>query len=251
VADLPKGSLIVTDLGFFAFAWFDDLTKMGYWWVSRLRQQTSYQVRHVFYQDGDTVDALIWLGAYRADRAKHVVRLVQFRVGQRLYRYITNVLDPHCFPLRAVAEVYARRWDFELAVKLVKRELGLHLLWAAKAVVIQQQVWAVLIIAQVLHALQLEIAAKANADPFEVSLPLLVEYLPHLAASGQDPIQVVVEEGRRVGFIRPSRRTVIQAPDIPAAAIVPVPADLVLERTPRHAQRKCAPRGPTPKRGAA
>jgi hypothetical protein len=43
-------------------------------------------------------------------------------------------------------------------------------------------VWAVLIIAQILQALQIEIAARAEADPFEVSLALLVEYLPQFAS---------------------------------------------------------------------
>ncbi len=40
------------------------------------------------------------------------------------------------------------------------------------------QVCAVLLISQILHALQLEIATKAKVDSFDGSLPLLVEYLP-------------------------------------------------------------------------
>jgi len=47
---LPRHSLLLFDLGSFAFPWFDDLTSQGWWWVSRLRQKTSYTVRHVFYQ---------------------------------------------------------------------------------------------------------------------------------------------------------------------------------------------------------
>ena len=65
-----------------------------------------------------------------------------------------------------------------MAFKLIKRELGLHLFWSAKTGVLLQQVWAVLLISQILHGLQLEIAAKAGVDPFDVSLPLLVEYSP-------------------------------------------------------------------------
>jgi len=37
VAALPRGSLILADLGYFAFAWFDDLTAASHWWLSRLR----------------------------------------------------------------------------------------------------------------------------------------------------------------------------------------------------------------------
>ncbi len=39
---IPKGSLVLADLGYFAFAWFDGLTHLGYYWVSRLRAKTSY-----------------------------------------------------------------------------------------------------------------------------------------------------------------------------------------------------------------
>ena len=239
---LSKGALILADLGYFGFRWFDDLTDREFWWVSRLRAKTSYTLLHTHFQRGETLDAIVWLGAYRADRAKHAVRLIQFRHGGVLYRYLTNVLDPAVLPPKEVARLYARRWDIELAFKLVKRHLGLHLLWSAKPGVILQQVWAVLTIAQVVQALRLEIAGTAGVDPFEVSLPLLVEYLPLLLADGVDPIAFVVAEGRRVQFIRPSTRTVIHAPDLPPESLVPCPPDLVLLRQPRYAERKCGPR---------
>ena len=239
---LTKGALLLADLGYFGFPWFDWLTEQGYFWVSRLRAKTSYRVIHTFYADGTTFDGIVWLGADRADRAAHAVRLVRFAVGTTVYRYLTNVTDPQRLSIRAIAELYARRWDFELAVLLVKEHLKLHLLWSAKPIVIQQQIWAVLIIAQVLQALRLEIAQRAGVDPFEVSLPLLVEYLPWFAATGRDPIAVFVEQGRALRFIRPSSRTVIRAPTIPIEHLVPMPPDLILARTPRYAQRNCGKR---------
>lgn len=239
IADLPSASLILADLGYFAFAWFDELTAAGQYWISRLRQKTSYQVLHVYYQQGDVLDAVIHLGAYRADRASHAVRLVRFQVGTTQFAYITNVLDPHRLPLADIARLYARRWDIELAFKMLKRHLHLHLLWSSKSVVILQQLWAVLIIAQILHALQLEIAQRAGVGLFDVSLALLVEYGPRYAAEGQDPIEVFVRQGRELHFIRPSTRTQVRAPVIPPESLQPLPADLVLTRTPRHPQRKC------------
>lgn len=159
-----------------------------------------------------------------------------------MHRYITNVCDPHQLTPAAAARLYARRWDIELAFDLIKTHLGLHLLWSSKEVVVLQQVWAVLIIAQVLAALRLEIAGRAGVDPFEVSLPLLVEYLPRLAYAGIDPIAVFVDQGRHLGFIRPSARTQIHAPHLPRDQITPAPPGLVRERRPRYAQRKCGPR---------
>jgi hypothetical protein len=231
-------ALILADMGYFGFAWFDELTEGGYNWLSRMREKTSYSIIHAFYQQGETFDGLVWLGAYRADRARYAVRLVTFRVGATLYRYITNVLDPRQFPLHAIATLYARRWDIEMAFKLIKRELGLHLFWSSKDEVVLQQVWAVLTIAQILHGLQLEIAAKAGVDPFDVSLPLLVEYLP--SWNDVDFIALVVDRGREGGFIRPSRRIRIHMPEIDLANYLAPPADLILEREPRYAGRRCS-----------
>ena len=52
VEDLPAGTLVVEDLGYFGFAWFDWLTERGCHWLSRLRAKTSYKVIHTFYHRG-------------------------------------------------------------------------------------------------------------------------------------------------------------------------------------------------------
>src|SRR6266446_8017597 len=96
LSGLAHGSLILADLGYFSFPWFDYLTEQGFFWISRLKERTSYTVQQVFYQDeaNGVLDALIWLGAYRADRAAYAVRLVQYRYQGITYQYFTNVLDP-------------------------------------------------------------------------------------------------------------------------------------------------------------
>ncbi|HYI14941.1 MAG TPA: IS4 family transposase [Thermomicrobiales bacterium] len=204
IAGLPVGSLIITDLGYFGFAWFDDLTDQGHWWLSRLRSRTSMVVLHTCIATDTYRDHLVYLGAHRADRARHAVRLVEVKAGETWHRYLTNQTDPVVCPAADVVALYARRWDIELAIRLVKDHLGVGVLWSAKPVLVQQQVWAVLIIAQILQALRLKIAARAGVEPFDVSMELLVRWAPRLASEGRDIITVFVEEGRRLGFIRPS-----------------------------------------------
>ena len=241
---LARGTLILADLGYFGFRWFDELTDAGYWWVSRLRHKTSYEVVAVLAQHGETLDALVWLGVYRADRAKHLVRLVQFRQGGVLRRYLTNVRDPALLPAAEVARLYARRWDIELAFKLLKREVGICLWWSTKDVVIQQQLLGALILSQIILALRVEVAARAQVDVFDVSLPLLVRYLPQFAAQGEDPLDAFVRGGLAAGFIRPARRVQIAVPEPPlahAVARVPIP----IRRSPRYAERRCEPRSTT------
>ena len=239
VKGVPEGSLILGDLGFFSFAWFDQLTSWKMHWVSRLRAKTTYEVLHTFYADDGLFDGLIWLGVYRADRAKYAVRLVTFTLNGKPFRYITNVLDPEILSLHDIAVLYARRWDIELAFKMVKRHLKLHLIWSGKGTVILQQLWAVLIIAQLLHAVQLEIAGLAQVDPFDVSLDLITRYVPQLAREGKDPLKMIVEDGVRMGFIRPSRRIRPKTPCVDGYKINPVPDDVQLWRKPRYAERRC------------
>jgi len=103
LSGLAPGTLLLADLGYFGFAWFDDLTDAGCWWVSRLRAKTSYRVLHRFYQLDDTFDGVVWLGAHATDHAAHAVRLVQFRAKGVLHQYVTNVLDPTTLPPRDLA----------------------------------------------------------------------------------------------------------------------------------------------------
>ena len=241
-AGVPTGSLLRAALGYCAFPWFEDRPHRRYWWVSRLRAKTGYTVIHGADRDATTFDGLVWLGADRAARAAPAVRLVQFQVRQPRYRYVTNGLEPPQLSQREIAAVHARRGDLERAFQTSKPHLGLHLLWSAKPVVIQQQVWAVLIIAQLRPDLRLEIAGRAGGNPVAVSLALLVQYRPEYADPGPDPVPVFVPPGRALGCMRPSRRTRIRAPNLRPAHLVPRPPDLVLVRPARTTRRKGGPR---------
>src|SRR5260221_11862293 len=90
------------------------------------------QVRHILYQGDGVLDAIVWLGIYRADRARYPVRLGQFYQHGRLPRYFTNVLDPQQLSLADIARLYARRWDIELGFRLLKERLRGETLWSAQ-----------------------------------------------------------------------------------------------------------------------
>jgi hypothetical protein len=100
VSELPRGSLVLADLGYFGFAWFDDLTAAGHHWISRQRKKTSVEVRHLFFESAHVTDALVWLGKYRADEARYPVRLVRIRVGREEWEYLTMCSIPSCCRLR-------------------------------------------------------------------------------------------------------------------------------------------------------
>lgn len=212
---LPAFCLILFDLGYFSFPWLDYLTQMQYYFVCRLREKVSYRIVHTYYRHQGTLDALVWVGAHRSARCGCLMRLVRFYDGKGLRTYLSNVLDPRQLSMREVAQLYARRWDIELAFLTLKEQLGLHHWWSGHPLLLQQQCLLVLIVAQLLQALRLQIAVEAGVDPFEVSLPLLIEYVPYFITTRQSPTDWVLRHGRQLGFIRPSSRYVAQVPDIP------------------------------------
>lgn len=238
VKSLKAGTLILADLGYFGFEWFDHLSELGYSWISRVKIYTTIVVLHTYYEAGDTFDRLVWLGAGKT-HGKYVVRQVQFCQGGQLRQYFTNVCDPTVLPLPEIARLYARRWDIELAFLTLKRELGLHLIWSSKPVVVLAQVWACLIIAQVLQAIRMEVALRAGVDVFDVSLPLLLEALPQLGEP-DDFVRTCVRRGHQLGIIRPSTRLMIEAPIIAPEQLIPLPKDTLLCRQPQYNRKKPA-----------
>ena len=245
VEDLPWHSLLLFDLGYFSFPWFDYLTERGYYWISRYREKTRYQLLHVYYRQGVILDAVVWLGSDHGARAGRAVRLVRFSDGRHLRMYLTNVLDPLQLPMGDIARLYARRWDIELAFLTIKDLFGLHHWWSSQRPLILQQLAVVLLLAQLVQALRLHIAAQADCDPFDVSLPLLVEQLPHLLRARLNPVAWVLTFGKQQHILRPSSRYHVVAPSIPPEQIIPLPADLVLTRKARYVTYKPRPSRPS------
>lgn len=239
LAGLARGSLILEDLGYFSFPWFDYLTELGYFWISRVKARTSYTVHQIFYQDAanGVLDAIVWLLASRADRAAYAVRLVQYQYQGISYQYFTNVLDPAQLPRLQVAQLYARRWDIELAFKTLKREVGLALWWGASQELVLIQLWLARVLAQILHALQLTLAQQAGVEPFDVSMHLLVEQLAFSRAQGGPLLNLLVERGRDLGLIRQSSRRQVQVPAIKPECICSRFEGAPPPRLARYAQR--------------
>lgn len=246
IEQVPKASLILADLGYFSFAWFRFLTDEGYFWLSRLKSKSGYRQHHVYYQKGETLDALVWLGTYQSHQYPHLVRLIQYRHGTTLYRYITNVLDPTLLPLSDIPRLYARRWDIEMAFKFLKRTVGLHVWWASEQTLVLQQLLLSLLLAQVIHCMQMEIAAEAGVEPLEVSLDILMKVLPQAAwPCPFGMVAALVSHARSVGLIRPSRYSSFDLPEILSEHLRLLPLDSLptrpwkqtVRKKPRHPRR--------------
>lgn len=252
VEGLPPGSLLLFDLGYFSFCWIDHLIHAGFHLVCRVPTHVSWVETHVVCEVQTARvrlrETLIYLGA--GTEAHHSqgafpLRLLEVtqrrRAGvdspeDRTWRYVTNVLDPRVLPAWEAVSLYARRWDIETAFGLCKTHLKLHLIWSAQQNAVLHQVYATLLLSQVVSALRFEIADRAGADLREVSVELLLRWLPEFAAAGEDPVAAFVREGRRLGFLRPFRGVEREVPrpeptdyDLPSLPPPQRPA-----RYPRH-----------------
>jgi hypothetical protein len=67
LAAVPLGGLLVFDLGFFSFLWFDDFTEQQKFFVSRFRQKTAYHTTQVLSHSPYSRDELSEVGRYRSN----------------------------------------------------------------------------------------------------------------------------------------------------------------------------------------
>lgn len=230
LAQVPPDSLVVMDRGYLNYPRFDALSTQGQAFITRLRENSSFTSRHVLTDQQGVRDELIWLGAFRADKAARTYRLVT--IGTR--RYLTNVLNPDVLSPAAIAACYRERWAIERAFNTLKRELGLAWIWSRQWAVIELQLWATLLLAQIVSVVRHAVAVRAGVPVDEVSTELLLRRAPRvLTGRVGDLIEIMAREGRAWGLIRPVRRVRIDVP--PRLPWVPWPATMELTRPPRYA----------------
>lgn len=237
LTEIAKGALILTDRGYFSFEWFDELTQQGDSWIARLREQTTFIVMHTYFEDGESSDKLVWLGIWER-QAAYLVRMVQFRQGGIRYCFLSNVLAPRQLSMREIAQLYARRWDIERAFLALKQWLGLHLLWSSKPQVLLAQVWGCAILAQVIQAIRVQVAALAQVEVYDVSMPLLMEYMNQWNEEGDEGWRRCVEQGSKVGIIRPSSRLQVQVPEVRLQAYQGIAKGRTLVRPGRYSKTR-------------
>jgi len=186
LAAVPEGGLLIFDLGFFSFAWFDDLVEQQKYFVTRLREKTAYRTVQVLSEGPHYREELIEVGLYRSNPCRHPrLRLVTVRWQGQTYRYLTNVLEPQRLSARQVCELYRRRWRIEDAFLLTKRVFDLAYLWTASPNGIQLQIIATLLFYAVLLTVCQQVA-QALGEPLErISVEMVFRAFYHYSRAVQ------------------------------------------------------------------
>jgi hypothetical protein len=113
----------------------------------------------------DTVARLVEFHVITRDRTGRKTRSERFRV-------LTTLLDPTAYPAEAIADCYAERWAIELSYKTIKssvRGRGRPLRGQSPELV-EQEVWGLLTVYNVLVDQAVAAATDLGIDPDEISL---------------------------------------------------------------------------------
>jgi hypothetical protein len=211
MAALPIGGLLVFDLGFFSFLWFDDFTDQQKFFVTRMRAKIAYRTVQVLSQGPYYRDEIIEVGQYRSHPCRHPLRMISVLWQGGWYRYLTNVLDPQVVSARQVCELYRRRWRIEDAFALTKRVLDLAYLWTGSTNAVQLQIYATLIFYAVLLTICQQVA-QALGEPLErISVEMVFRALYHYGQAVQhgeydDLILFLTEHAKLLGIVKRRRK---------------------------------------------
>ena len=211
LAAVPPGGLLVFDLGFFSFLWFDDFTNGQRFFVTRMREKTAYRTVQVLSQGVQYRDEIIQVGQYRSNPCTHPLRMVSVLWQGAWYRYLTNVLDPQALSARQVCELYRRRWRIEDAFALTKRLLDLAYVWTGSTNAVQLQIYATLIFYTVLVTICQQVA-QALGEPLErISVEMVFRAFYHYSRAVQrgesdDLVSFLAEHAKLLGIVKRWRK---------------------------------------------
>ena len=211
MAALPVGGLLVFDLGFFSFLWFDDFTAAHRFFVTRMREKTAYRTVRELSSGPYYRDEIIQMGQYRSNPCQHPVRMVSVLWQGVWYRYLTNVLDPQVLSARQVCELYRRRWRIEDAFALTKRVLDLAYLWTGSSNAVQLQIYATLMVYAVLLTICQQVA-QVLGEPLErISVEMVFRAFYHYSRAGErgeadDLVRFLAEHAKLLGIVKRWRK---------------------------------------------
>lgn len=160
---LPPGAIVVFDRGYNDFLWFVTLALQGVWFVTRMKDRTTYRVverRKVPRGSATLCDEVIELDVDLAPYGIELDAPVLFRriVAQVPDRdepmvFLTNHLD---FAASTIAAIYKERWQIELLFKALKQNLRIKTFVGTSSNALSIQIWTALISMLILRYLQLK-----------------------------------------------------------------------------------------------
>jgi len=146
--NLPKGSIVVEDLGYTDYAWYAQLTAQKIFFVTRQKRNARYEVleRHkVNKSQGLLSDQTIRLTGAKSQECPMPLRRIAYQdaaTGRR-YVFITNHFK---LAAKTIADIYKERWQIEIFFRFIKQNLKIKAFIGNSENAVMTQIYAALIV---------------------------------------------------------------------------------------------------------
>ena len=167
------GTILVMDRGYEDHRWWEKLTQAGVFFVTRLKDSTSYGIAARRSHSGDPIlrDEVIIVEKKKGMKGPLRLRRIEIWV-QETKSTIAFVTNNFKLAAATIADIYRDRWQIELLFKALKQSLRIKTFIGTSENAVQTQIWTALIAMLLLRYLQLR-------STWKWSLSNLVALLRH------------------------------------------------------------------------
>ena len=143
----PKGSIVAIDRGYNDYAWYNQLTEKGIFFVTRLKTNAQIRVvcrRPVLADTGLSSDQTIeFTGTRTAKKCPIALRRIGYRDPHsgKHYVFLTNNFK---LAAKTIADIYKARWEVELFFKWIKQNLKIKSFIGTSKNAVMTQIWIAL-----------------------------------------------------------------------------------------------------------
>jgi hypothetical protein len=146
--NLPKGSIVVEDLGYTDYAWYGQLTAQKIFFVTRQKSNARYQVlerRPVNTALGLVSDETIQLTGAKARECPKPLRRIVYQDPEtgKVYVFLTNHFR---LVAKTIADIYKERWQIEIFFRWIKQNLKIKAFIGNSENAVMSQIYAALIV---------------------------------------------------------------------------------------------------------
>lgn len=195
---LQKASavILVFDLGYFSYEFFGWLMGKGVYFVSRIKENTCYEVLKKLGRN----EWLVKLGITAKGQKPIVVRLVRVKEKKKWYYYITNLMDRKRIGVKEIRYLYRLRWQIEIFFKELKEVLNIKKIFFYNANGLKSQIYVALSVYITVKILMAQSARQNNVKEegfsFKRTLTIIRVWCQHNSDRifCSKPRRVVVEE---------------------------------------------------------
>ena len=168
------GTILVMDRGYEDHIWWRKLTADGVYFVTRLKDSTSYAIAEERPKSADPMivrDEMIVLGSEKDSDAPMRLRRIEVWLEDKRETMVF-VTNQHKLAASTIADIYKDRWQIELFFKTIKQSLRIKSFIGTSENAVQIQIWTALIAIVLLRYLQLRSTWKWSLS----NLAALVRY---------------------------------------------------------------------------